>query len=103
LQSAFIQKSLLHGMKLVAASQSLNSRDALLPNRCRPCHAGTLGPSIDQNRASATLTLSTSVLGSRQVKVLAQDREKAGLRISVDRESASVDRKMNGSHWTTPN
>jgi len=102
LQRPFIEKRLLYSMELITASQTLNSSNFPLANRSRPRHAGTLGPSVDQNRASATLSLSASILGSRQVKVLAQHSKKAGLRVSVNRESTPIDRKMNSSHGDTP-
>ena len=47
--------------------------------------AGALGLAVDQHRAGAALPLAAPVLAARQVEMLAQHGEQAGLRIDVHR------------------
>jgi hypothetical protein len=98
LHCAFFEKCSLHGVELFTARKTFNGGDFLLGNGFGSCDARPLGSSIDQDGAGSALTLPAAVLGSHQIKVLAQYREKAGLRIGVDRAGASVDSKVNRSH-----
>jgi hypothetical protein len=90
-------------MKLVAARKTFNGGDLLLRHVFGSRDARPLGPSIDQDGAGATLALSATVLGSGQIKILAQYSQKTDLRIRLDRAGTSVDRKLNRSHATPPN
>jgi hypothetical protein len=102
LQGACFEKCPLHGMQLFAASQTFNGDDLFLGNRFGSGYARALGSSIDQDSAGSALTLSAPVLGSSQIKVLAQYSEKAGLRIGIDRTRASIYSKLNRSHCDHP-
>jgi hypothetical protein len=90
-------------MKLVAARKTLNGGDLFFRDAFGSRDARPLGPSIDQDGAGATLALSTTVLGSGQIKILAQYSQKTDLRICLDRAVTSVDSKLNRSHAIPPN
>jgi hypothetical protein len=90
-------------MKLVAVRKTLNGSDLFFRDVFGSRDARPLGPSIDQDGAGATLALSTTVLGSGQIKILAQYSQKTNLRIRLDRAGTSVDSKLNRSHAIPPN
>jgi hypothetical protein len=90
-------------MKLVAARKTFNGGDVFLRDVFGSRDARPLGPSIDQDGAGATLALSAAVLGSSQIKILAQYCQKTDLRIRLNCVGTSVDSKLNRSHATPPN
>jgi hypothetical protein len=87
-------------MKLFAARKTFNGSDPLWGYVFGSRDARPLSPSIDQDGAGATLALSAAVLGSSQIKILAQYSQKTDLRIRLDRVETSVDSKTNRSHAT---
>jgi hypothetical protein len=87
-------------MKLFAARKTLNGGDLLLRDVFGSRDARPLSPSIDQDGAGATLALSAAVLGSSQIKIVAQYSQKTDLRIRLNRAVTSVDSKLNRSHAT---
>ena len=89
-------------MEPLAARKAFNSGDLLLGNGFGSCDARPLGSSIDQDGAGATPALSAAVLGSYQIKMLAQYSEKADLRVRVDPAGTPVNSKVNRSHCDTP-
>ena len=88
----------LHGMELFAVGEAFNRRDLLLRNRSDPGDARSLRFSVNQDGAGAALALAAAVLASRQIKMIAQDGKKAGLRVGINRVGTSIDRKSNRSH-----
>jgi hypothetical protein len=79
LESVMGDEGGLYRMKLVAARKTLNGGDLFFRDAFGSRDARPLGSSIDQDGAGTTLALSTTVLGSGQIEILAQYSQKADL------------------------
>jgi hypothetical protein len=96
-----VEERLLHRMELVSSGNAFDGDNLLRADRPSSGDAGSLGFSIDENGAGATLALPAAVLASRQVEMIAQDGKQAGLWICFYRVGVSVDGETNHSHKKT--
>jgi hypothetical protein len=102
LHRTLIKKCPLHGVELFVVRKAFNAGDLFFGNGPNPGDAGSLRSSVDQDSARSALTFSASVFRPSQIEVFPQYREKAGLRICVDRVGTSVESKLNRSHRDPP-
>jgi hypothetical protein len=85
-------------MKLFAPRQAFNRDDLFLHDGFGTDDTRPLRSSIDQNCAGATLSLSAAIFSPSQIKVLAQYRKQAGLRVRINRARAPVYSQVNRGH-----
>jgi hypothetical protein len=71
-------------MQAVASFQSFDGGDLLACGRTRAHLTGAHRLTLNQDRTSTTLTLTTSVLGARKIEAVPQNREQTFIRWSVD-------------------
>jgi hypothetical protein len=71
LHRCLCKKGFLQWMQMVALGKAFNRRDLLLTDSAYRGDAGPAGTAIDQDRTGATLSFSTAVLASCQIKLIA--------------------------------
>jgi hypothetical protein len=101
LQGFFVEKGLLHGVKLIAVRQTFNRSNLLLPNRGRFGDAGPLRFAANQHSTGAALAFATSVLCTGEIQLLAENAEERGLGIGFNGDGSSVHDKAKTAHSTT--
>jgi hypothetical protein len=102
LHRARIEEGLLHRMQVTPGGESFNGCDLLLRERTHTCHTRAHGFAIDQHRACTALAFATTVFGSGEIEMLAEDREQAGLRIGFHPIRLAIDCEMNRCHHGLP-
>jgi hypothetical protein len=100
---AFIDKSLLNGVRFFRSSDSLEGRNFLAGHGADWRDAGAHGLPIDDDRASSALREAAAELGSTQLQLVAEHKQQRSLRIDIYGVSAAVYLQRNGSHDFTPN
>lgn len=75
LHRRLFKKGLLQRMQMVTLGKAFNRRNLLLAYGAHRGDTGPAGTAIDQDRTGAALSLSTPVLASRQIKLIAQDAQ----------------------------
>ena len=101
LQGIFVEKGLLHGVKLIALRQTFNCGDLLLRDRGCFGYARPLRFAVNQYGAGAALAFAASILRTSQIEVLAQNTEERGLGIGINRKGASVYDQAETAHSNT--
>jgi len=90
LERPFVGKGLLHWMKGAAFGQTLDGKDFVSVRAGYGSHAGWHALAIEQDGTCAALTLTATVLGSRQLKLLPQYVEQGPVGICDDAPALAV-------------
>jgi hypothetical protein len=89
-------------MQLVSLRDPFNRRDLLRAHDANLRHARPLRPAVNQHGAGTALPFAAPILCARQIEMLPQHRQQAGLRVRVNSITASINNEMYRRHNEAP-
>ena len=78
-------------MQTVTLGQALNGGDLFLRNIADVGNARSTRFAVDQNRAGTALAFAAAIFASRQIEVISQNHQEAGVSVCFDGIRVSVD------------
>jgi hypothetical protein len=90
LHGLFVQECLLQGMQAVTVGKAFNGCDLAADDSACAGDARPLGLAVDQHSACAALPFATTVLGSGQVPLIAQDTEESSVIVGIGKMDISI-------------